>query len=73
LISKEQLAELVRLYSEFHSAIDPTDPHVLEAERQFHNFLHQLHLVNALDISFDEFRRFALRECKLFLRKNPNP
>src|SRR4051812_7519093 len=36
--SKEQLAELVRLYSEFHGAIDPTDPAVLKAGLLFrHN------------------------------------
>jgi hypothetical protein len=73
LISNEQLAELVRLYSDFHSAIDPTDPAVIEAERQFFAFLHKLHEVHASELPFHEFRRYAVRECKLFLRKNPNP
>ena len=73
MISKEQIAELVRVYSEFHSAIDPTDPIVLHSEREFHAMLHKLHQTHAIDLPFHEFRRYAMRECKVFLRKNSNP
>jgi hypothetical protein len=73
LISKEQIAELVRLYSEFHSAIDPSEPAVLESERQFYAMLHQLHETHASDLPFHEFRLYAMHECKVFLRKNTNP
>lgn len=70
MISKEQIAELVRLYSEFHGALDPTTPAVLKAESDFHALLRKLHTTHALDLPYEEFRRFAIRECKLFLRKN---
>jgi hypothetical protein len=70
VISKEQLTELVRLYSEFHSAIDPTAAPVLQAENEFFALLHQLHITHAPELPFNEFRRYAIRECKLFLRKN---
>ena len=70
MISQEQLLELVRLYSEFHGAIDPTEPAVLTAEEQFHLLLKSLHVTHAPDLPFQEFRRYAVRQCKLFLRKN---
>lgn len=70
MISEAQLSELVRLYSEFHGAIDPTAEAVLRAEDQFFANLKSLHASHAADVSFDEFRRHAVRQCKLFLRKN---
>jgi hypothetical protein len=70
LIAKAQLAELFRLYSDFHGAIDPTEPAVLKAEAEFFALLHTLHNTHATDISFNDFRRHAIRECKLFLRNN---
>jgi len=73
LISKEQIAELVRLYSEFHGAIDPTAPAVLQFEREFYALLHTLHTSHAPDLPFNEFRRHAVRECKLFLLNDSNP
>ena len=70
MISQEQSAELVRLYSLFHGAIDPTEPAVLKAEEEFHALLRALHNTHAADLPFHEFRRYAVRQCKLSLRKN---
>ena len=52
MISPEQIYELVRLYSEFHGAIDPTEPVVLRAEIRFHEYLQELHAADAADLEF---------------------
>ncbi|MBI2928435.1 MAG: hypothetical protein HYY24_22425 [Verrucomicrobia bacterium] len=70
MISSEQVAELVRLYSEFHGAIDPTEPAVLRAEEAFIALLRSLHSTHAVDVPFQESRRYAVQQCKLYLRKN---
>jgi hypothetical protein len=70
VISKEQIAELVRVYSEFHGAIDPTEPAVLRAEAAFFALLRSLHSTHAAEVPFHEFRRHAVQQCKLYLRKN---
>ena len=70
MISQEQIAQLVRLYAEFHGAIDPTEPAVLKAEEGFYTLLRSLHDTHAADLPFHEFRRYAVRQCKLYLRKN---
>lgn len=69
-IPDEQFQELLRLYNEFHTAIEPADPAVLVAEQAFYSLLRTLHKAHASSISFIEFRRFAVRQCVLFLRKN---
>ncbi|PYJ03868.1 MAG: hypothetical protein DME25_11065 [Verrucomicrobia bacterium] len=71
MISDDQIARLVELYSEFHHALDPFAPRVLEAERQFFELLRTLHVTHAPDVPYDEFRRYAVRKCKLYLSKNP--
>ena len=70
MISRDQIAELFKLYSEFHGAIDPFAPDVLKAEESFYERLHSLHSTHAADVPFAEFRRYAVRQCKLYLRKN---
>jgi hypothetical protein len=70
LISQEQRARLGELYAQFHAALDPFHPEVRRAEKAFYEMLDTLHQTHAADVSFDEFRRFAVSECKLYLRKN---
>jgi len=70
VISEERLARLVALYSEFHQALDPFHPSVLKAEKEFFELLHSLHTTHAADLSYDDFRRYAVRRCKLHLWKN---
>jgi hypothetical protein len=62
MISREQVAELVALYSLFHGAIDPFDPAVVEAEQGFHAKLESLHQAHAADVPFVDFRRYAIRQ-----------
>ena len=69
-IPAEQFQELLRLYNEFHTAIEPTDPAVVTAEQAFHRLLRTLHEAHAHSIPFTEFRRFTVRQCVLYLRKN---
>ena len=71
MISSDQLAKLVALYSEFHQALDPFQPSVLKAEVEFFEMLRSLHATHAPDVPFDEFRRYAVKQCKLYLWKNP--
>lgn len=70
MISPEQRAQLAELYGRFHSALDPFEPGVRQAEEAFYKLLHTLHPTHAADVSFDEFRRYAVYQCKLYLRKN---
>lgn len=67
MIGREQIAELAELYSEFHAALDPFAPSTLAAEKAFY---HALHAAHAADLPFPEFRRYAVWQCKLYLRKN---
>ncbi len=71
MIPDEQLARLVALYSQFHQALDPFHPAVRCAEQEFFELLHTLHSVHAPDLTYDEFRRYALHRCKVYLWKNP--
>ena len=61
MISKEQLAELVRLYSVFHGAIDPTHPQIIQAEEDFFAMLRSLHMAHAPELPFREFRLHAVK------------
>ena len=70
MISPEQRERLAQLYGQFHAALDPFHPEVHRAEKDFYEMLHVLHAAHAADVSFDEFRRYAVHECKLYLRKN---
>ena len=70
MISKEEIAELYSLYETFHSAIDPFDPEIMKAEAAFFEKLLALHERQAPDVPFVEFRRYAVRQCKLYMKKN---
>ena len=70
MISKEQIAALAELYSEFHAALDPFSPNALHAEAAFFERLQSLHAAQAPDLPFPEFRRYAVWQCKLYLRRN---
>ena len=70
MIPESQFARLVALYSEFHQALDPFHPEVLKAENEFFELLHSLHITHAVDLPYDDFRRYAVRQCKLYLWKN---
>ncbi|MBI4026695.1 MAG: hypothetical protein HY360_17055 [Verrucomicrobia bacterium] len=50
MISRKQVAELVRWYSEFHGAIDPFAPEILKAEKAFFEKLKSLHAAHAADL-----------------------
>lgn len=54
----------------FTGAIDPTEPSVLRAEEEFYRLLRPLHTTHAADLPYDDFRHYAVRQCKLYLRKN---
>jgi hypothetical protein len=69
-LSREQIEELAVLYDRFAHALDPFDPSRDEAERQFHGKLHDYHRTLAPEADFRDFRREAVRTCKLFLKKN---
>ena len=70
MIAEEQLRELYQLYDIFHGALDPLAAEVLAAERAFFEKLESLHSIHAIDVPFHEFRRYAVRKCKEYLRKN---
>ena len=70
MISSDQRDRLAVLYGRFHAALDPFNPEVRQAEKEFHELLHTLHGTHAADVPFDEFRRYAVYQCKLYLRKN---
>ena len=70
MISEAQVRELFHLYDQFHGALNPLAPEILEAERAFFAKLESLHTTHAPDVPFHEFRRYAVRKCKEYLRKN---
>ena len=70
MISPEQRSRLALLYDQFHAALDPFNPLVRQAEADFYELLRTLHSSHAADIPYDEFRRYAVYQCKLYLRKN---
>ncbi|PWU18694.1 MAG: hypothetical protein C5B50_08340 [Verrucomicrobia bacterium] len=53
MIPEAQIARLVALYSEFHQD-------VIKAEKQFFELLRTLHSAHAPDLSYDDFRRYAV-------------
>lgn len=68
MIGREDIAELARLYDQFHGAFDPLQPEALRAEQQFMERLAALHAAHAADVPFHEFRRRAVQRCKELLR-----
>jgi len=57
MIAKEQLAELVRLYDQFHGAFNPLLPEVLDEFRTGRNLRRFVRARrNCLDIAIDDFK-----------------
>ena len=67
---REQIAGLAELYSDFHAALDPFAPETLAAETAFYERLQTLYAAHAADLPFPEVRRYAVWQCKLYLRRN---
>ena len=70
MIPPEEVAELAELYDRFAHALDPFSEDRDKAEDAFHVKMEHLRLLYAPRIDSREFRREAVRQCKLFLRKN---
>jgi hypothetical protein len=70
VIPREEIALLAELYSDFHAALDPVAPKTAAAEKAFYERLQTLHATHAADVPFQEFRRYAVWQCKLYLRRN---
>ena len=70
MITDAEFQELIGLYAEFHTAIDPFDPEMIAAEERFWVRLRDLHEARAEGVEFPEFRRFVVRRAVEFLRKN---
>ena len=69
-LTREQIEELAVLYDAFAHALDPFDPARDAAEAQFMEKLTRHHAAIAPRTGFPDFRREAVRVCKLFLRRN---
>ena len=70
MIPAEKIAELAELYDRFAHALDPFSEDRDKAEDAFYLMLDYLRSVYAPRADAREFRREAVRQCKLFLKKN---
>ncbi len=70
MILEADLAELVELYDRFAHALDPFSEDRDRAEDAFYLKLDHLRSVYAPRADARELRREAVRQCKLFLKKN---
>jgi len=70
MIPPEEVAALAELYDRFAHALDPFSAERDEAEQAFYLKLDHLHSAYAPRVNYQEFKREAVRQCKLFLRKN---
>ncbi len=70
MIPAEKIAELAELYDRFAHALDPFSEDRDKAEEAFYLKLDDLRRVYSAQIDPREFRREAVRQCKLFLKKN---
>ncbi len=70
MIPSESIEELAELYDQFAHALDPFSEQRDKAEDAFFLLLEKLRLTHAPTTDAREFRREAVRQCKLFLRKN---
>ena len=60
------------IYSQIRATrTDPGEAYdAIAAEKAFYERLHSLHAAHAPDVAFQEFRRYAVWQCKLYLRRN---
>ena len=70
MIPAEEIAELAELYDRFAHALDPFSEDRDRAEHSFYVKLEHLRCLYAQQAESREFRREAVRQCKLFLKKN---
>lgn len=70
MIPADQIAELAQLYDRFAHALDPFSEDRNKAEDAFYLKLEHLRCLHAPRVDVREFKREAVRQCKLFLRKN---
>lgn len=70
MIPANEVAVLAELYDRFANALDPFSPDRDAAEEKFYAKLEQLHRLHAPELAFNAFRCEAVRQCKLFLKKN---
>lgn len=70
MIPAEKIAELAALYDRFAHALDPFSDDRDRAEDAFYVTLEHLRCLYAARVDAREFRREAVRQCKLFLKKN---
>jgi len=70
MIPANEVAVLAELYDRFANALDPFSPDRDAAEQRFYLKLEELYIRHAPTVMFSEFRREAVRQCKLFLKKN---
>lgn len=70
MIPAEEIAKLAELYDRFAHALDPFSEERDRAEAAFFQMLEELRTSHAPRSEVREFRREALRQCKLFLKKN---
>jgi hypothetical protein len=69
-LTREQIEELATLYDRFAHALDPFSKEREQAEEQFYKQLERLHSAIAPQTDFADFRREAVRACKMFLKRN---
>ena len=69
-MSEVEIKALAELYDRFAHALDPYSLDRDRAEDEFYRYLEQLHCRYAPTAPMPEFRREAVRQCKLYLKKN---
>ena len=70
MVPAEEIAKLAELYDRFAHALDPFSEDRDKAEDAFYLKLEHLRCLYAPRVDVREFKREAVRQCKLFLKKN---
>lgn len=70
MIPADKIADLAELYDRFAHALDPFSEDRDKAEDAFYVKLETLRCQHGQQVESKEFRREAVRQCKLFLKKN---
>ncbi|MDR1280278.1 MAG: hypothetical protein LBK99_05605 [Opitutaceae bacterium] len=69
-VTPEQIRQLAEIYDRSVDPLDALSRDSEQAEHQFGQMLARLHGTFAPDADPREFRREAIRQCKLYLKKN---
>jgi hypothetical protein len=70
MIPAERIGELAELYGRFAHVLDPFSEDRDNAEVAFYRTLEHLRAIHAPHSDAREFRLEAVRQCKLYLKKN---